>query len=256
MRVRVLAYAHTLPANLYTYLDAAFTAAGANNIVLGGLADPTKDAYGADNPAGKIVTWNLFPATTMTTTQNGFATAAETHCNYNVTIPNTIGYPEHKRCLIQVQSLSVHGEAFAVQNSALRNSPLFVGVEVEGIAVHNNFSSHITTGASRFGGAAGFSQLVGCFNLDTKGARDGASFGYGFDNHRSILDDGVLCSTPFGRQITIKLHNLTNKQLLNTNCDTADGPARTVANSKDIINNPTHLTLRLLFLDDDELPMR
>ena len=67
MRVRVLAYAHTLPANLYTYLDAAFTAAGANNIVLGGLADPTKAAYGANNPAGKLVTWNLFPATTMTT---------------------------------------------------------------------------------------------------------------------------------------------------------------------------------------------
>ena len=32
------------------------------------------------------------------------------------------------------------------------------------------------------------------------------------------------------------------------------GNSRLVGN--DIINNPTHLTLRLLFLDDDDLPMR
>ena len=83
------------------------------------------------------------------------------------------------------------------------------------------------------------------------------AFAYGFDNNRSILTDGVLCSSPFGRQIRIKLHNLTNKELLNTNSD--NGILLRVprtSNSKDIINNPTHLTLRLLFLDDDDLPMR
>jgi hypothetical protein len=82
------------------------------------------------------------------------------------------------------------------------------------------------------------------------------AFAYGFDNHRSILTDGVLCSSPFGKQIRIKLLNLTNKELLNTNSDNGTVLMKETPNSKDIINNPTHLTLRLLFLDDDDLPMR
>jgi len=161
-----------------------------------------------------------------------------------------------------VQSLSVHSEAYAVPDPSKRINPVYVGVEVEGIAVQNNFSSHI--GSTRFGGKVQSTQLVGTFNLESKALRQASevhydvsrAFAYGFDNHRSILTDGVLCSSPFGREIRIKLLNLTNKELLNTNSDNGNVLMKETPNSKDIINNPTHLTLRLLFLDDDDLPMR
>ena len=83
-----------------------------------------------------------------------------------MTIPNTIGYPEHKRCLVQVQSLSVHSEAYAAPDPSKRINPVYVGVEVGGIAVQNNFSSHIES--TRFGGKVHSSQLVGSFNLESK----------------------------------------------------------------------------------------
>ena len=255
---RVVFVADQLPTNLLTALIALGVDADDASISLGGTT-----AGALDNPADRLYTWNLFPATRLSAQQDGFDDPNDNHCNYSVTIPNTIGYPEHKRCLVQVQSLSVHSEAYAVPDPSKRINPVYVGVEVGGIAVQNNFSSHIES--TRFGGKVHSSQLVGSFNLESKALRQASeehydvsrAFAYGFDNNRSILTDGVLCSSPFGRQIRIKLHNLTNKELLNTNSD--NGILLRVprtSNSKDIINNPTHLTLRLLFLDDDDLPMR
>ena len=85
--------------------------------------------------------------------------------------------------------------------------------------------------------------------------RDKKPQAYNYTNQRSIVDDGILCSSPFGKQIRVRFVNLTNNKKLNTNSD--DGVLVRGSNSPtDIINNPTHLTLRLLFLDDDDLPMR
>ena len=254
---RVVFVADQLPADLLVVLLALGVNADDTAISLGGTT-----VAALDNPADRLFTWNLFPATRLSAQQDGFDDPNDNHCNYSVTIPNTIGYPEHKRCLVQVQSLSVHSEAYAVPDPSKRINPVYVGVEVEGIAVQNNFSSHI--GSTRFGGKVQSTQLVGTFNLESKALRQASevhydvsrAFAYGFDNNRSILTDGVLCSSPFGKQIRIKLLNLTNKELLNTNSDNGNVLMKETPNSKDIINNPTHLTLRLLFLDDDDLPMR
>ena len=261
---RVVFVADQIPANLKTALDAVSAPAGFVNNVSKTLGGDTVAGGALDNPADRLYTWNLFPATRLVAQQDGFDAPDDNHCNYSVTLPNTIGYPEHKRCLLQVQSLSVHSEAYAAPDPTKRINPVYVGVEIDGIAVQNNFSSHSDTA----GGKVHSTQLVGTFNLETKALRQASevhydvsmAFAYGFDNNRSILTDGVLCSSPFGKEIRIKLHNLTNKALLNTNSDNGllvrragDRPAE---NSKDIINNPTHLTLRLLFLDEDDMPMR
>ena len=203
-----------------------------------------------NNPAGRIYTWNLFPATKIDVVSHGFASSTDNHCNYTVTIPNTIGYPEHKRCLVQVQSLSCHNEALFVPDHDKRLNPVYVGVEVQGLGAQSNFSSHVTLSKdNRFDGNVADSNVVAYLNL-TNGVN-----ALSYQNNRSILDDGVLCSSPFGKQLRIKLLNLTNKDLLNTNASTATA-IRDHTDLTDLINNPTHLTLRLLFLDDDDLPMR
>ena len=268
-----------IPSNLKTRLDAAITrravVAGEDEfnveLILGG----NTAGFGHNNifipdgeggyDANRLVTWNLFPATTISGITNlGFANSTENHCNYRVTIPNIIGYPEHKRCLVQVQSVSVHADNYIAPDPSDRLNPLFLGVEINGIGVQGNFSSFVqVANGSRSGGKVSNTNIVGYCNLETRGLREvsqynydeSTAFAYGFDNYRSILDDGVLCSSPFGKQIHVRLINLTNKKDLNTN--SSNGAfVKTSNDNKDIINNPTHLTLRLLFLDDDELPMR
>jgi hypothetical protein len=118
------------------------------------------------------------------------------------------------------------------------------------LGAQSNFSSHVTLSKdNRFDGDVADSNVVAYLNL-TNGVN-----ALSYQNNRSILDDGVLCSSPFGKQLRIKLLNLTNKDLLNTNASTATA-IRDHTDLTDLINNPTHLTLRLLFLDDDDLPMR
>jgi hypothetical protein len=56
----------------------------------------------------------------------------------------------------------------------------------------------------------------------------------------------VLASTPFGREMRVRIVNLTTHS-------SEDAEPLEVNQFK---NNPTHLTLRLLFLDDDDIPMR
>jgi len=77
---------------------------------------------------------------------------------------------------------------------------------------------------------------------------------YGYDNSRSVLDDGVLINSPFGKSVRVRFLNLTTNETLNTNAADDLGDNRNT--TSDIINNPTHVTLRLLFLDDDDIPMR
>ena len=255
-----------IPANLLAALNLNPAVNGVS-MVLGGVAyhsdgqsDPTitsatiaqgrGDGDVSNNPNGRIYTWNLFPATKIDVISHGFASSTDNHCNYTVTIPNTIGYPEHKRCLVQVQSLSCHTEALFAPDHTNRLNPVYVGVEVQGLGAQSNFSSHVTLSKdNRFDGKVANSNVVAYLNL-TSG--DNA---LSYQNNRSILDDGVLCSSPFGKQLRIKLLNLTNKDLLNTNATTATA-IRDHTDLTDLINNPTHLTLRLLFLDDDDLPMR
>eukprot|EP01045_Picozoa_sp_COSAG04_P009276 COSAG04_NODE_533_length_12959_cov_8.218497_6_plen_572_part_00 len=190
------------------------------------------------------------------------------HCNYEVTIPNTIGYPEHKRCLVQVQSLCLYAKNefldANIYSTEDRVNPVYVGVILDGVAGQNVYSTYLSNEVTD--SKVSTTSLVGTCCLDVRGRRTtldsghtrGTPLSYGFDNHRSILDDGVLISSPFGKQLRVRLINLTNKKSLNTNASPSPAGLGGAGHhlSNDIIENPTHLTLRILFLDDDDLPDR
>ena len=184
------------------------------------------------------------------------------HCNYEVTIPNTIGYPEHKRCLVQVQSLCVYAKNEFLDSNIYsmsdRVNPVYVGVLLDGVGGQNVYSTFLSNETTE--SKVSTTSLVGSFCLDSRGQRSwfhtdsNPPLSYGFDNQRSILDDGVLINSPFGKQLRVRLINLSNKKTLNTNTGEHDETGH--APSDDINENPTHLTLRILFLDDDDLPDR
>jgi len=75
---------------------------------------------------------------------------------------------------------------------------------------------------------------LGCLQLQGLWAH------HGWRNTRSILDDGVLINSPFGKTVGVRLVNLST---LGTQMN-------------GLGSLPTHLVLRLVFLDDDELPDR
>ena len=211
--------------------------------------------------------WNLRKVPTVEFRGTNYP-RGNSHGDYLVNIPNVIGYPEHKRCLVQVQSLSVfphnefkltdffRGTKRGEKTGTRQNvGPVYVGVQLEGVGCQNIFTTA--------GGTVRNSQLVGTCCLDAKGAinydftdpsttdsRNRGLLSFGFDNSRSILDDGVLINSPFGKDIRVRFLNLTTNETLNTSRD------ETADDFDDVVNNPTHLTLRLLFLDDDDLPMR
>ena len=189
----------------------------------------------------------------------------ENHCDYRVTLPNTIGYPEHKRCLVQVQSVCLYGKnQFLDSNlysASERANPVYVGVVLDGVGGQNVYSTFVSN--EETSSKTSTTSLIGMFCLNTRGlpevrAHEPRLLSYGFDNSRNILDDGVLINSPFGKQLHVRLINLTSKQTLDTGYSESEyfsGPVNHEL-SDDITENPTHLTLRLLFLDDDEIPDR
>ena len=214
------------------------------------------------------IRWNMRRMPTASVTATEHFPPGQNHCNYEVTIPNTIGYPEHKRCLVQVQSLSLYpGNEFHMMrgHGTLKQvTPVQVGVVLEGVGVQNV----VATGT----GVVSDASIVASCPLGVKGHRyihqkpvasgGGVDLGhrvlsYAYENTRPILTDGVLISSPFGQQMRVKLINLTSNEVLNTTDDELSLTSTGSRNSlDDVINNPTHLTLKLLFLDDDDLPMR
>ena len=243
-----------IPARVYNRV--AGTSAMVDDI---GLSFSNGLVAGVDDTAAsgvKQIRWQLRKMPSLTLTPDNVWPRGQSHADYEVHIPNIIGYPEHKRCLIQVQSVSMFptdefGSAHISQSTRPDKlnqvSPVYVGVELGGVGPQNMFSTR--------SGALANEAFVGMFCLDAKGVNRESVMSYGFDNSRAILDDGVLCSSPFGKSVRVMFTNLTSKQALNTNVDES-GAGRAETEPESLINNPTHLTLRLLFLDDDDLPMR
>ena len=169
----------------------------------------------------------------------------EHHQNYTCFIPNSIGYPEHKRCLVQVQECWLSSPTGL--NNWVRQQPPLLGVELSGVAAKNVFTMSV---GGRAGVAESNGNLIGVGivelfshpvfqntgDVGVQSVNDNRKVSIGWRNTRSILDDGVLINTPFGRHINVKLVNM--------------------GNNKVFANTPSHVVLRLVFLDDDELPGR
>lgn len=243
------------------------------------------------------------------------------HVDYHVTIPNAIGYPEHKRCLINVQECWLNGTDLL--NAWSSHLPPMVGIELVGLGGHNMYSTSTgdwttPSGVMNKGTLIGFGMLAPVGSGDHS-HRNAAWSGQpdhhssllstttivGFRNDRAITNDGVLVNSPFGRSINVRIINMatgkpiqstasvvgswpTNLANANTKIVTNTGTLQaehviqtgpdspvfdpgsssssTFYNSQvinngiyhgaAIDNNPTQIVLRVLFLDDDEIPDR
>eukprot|EP01047_Picozoa_sp_COSAG01_P034226 COSAG01_NODE_2562_length_7452_cov_3.643139_1_plen_216_part_00 len=214
-------------------------------------------------------------------------TGFDTHVDYGVTVPNIIGYPEHKRCLMMVQEAWFYGgdslftnamnggvPADAASLGQFQTPPL-VGVEISGVAPHKSFTSNIGgAGLTTQAHTINNSQIIGYGVLNPIGQRSSFNenetietidrnqrIAYGFKSDRSILDGGVLTSSPFGKGIRVRFINMTTGATLATamsqfqDDDTTQTTFHFNANLA-IEDNPTHVVLRMLFIDDDEMPDR
>ena len=254
----------------YRVIQSAETDAASTVVVIDSALDGGAETIGHQYYVDKNVRFTIQRPTFTTTTDN--------HVDYTTTIPNIIGFPEHKRCLCQVQSAWFYAED-ALFNAGILNSfsgwqqtPPLVGVEIQGVAPQNVFSTNV-------GGARSLlnpqgentppqvnnSTMVGYGLLEPIGSNhtkvqpaeglqdtaDNQRVAYGFKSFRSIVDDGTLISSPFGKQIRVRFVNMTSGETL------ASASINGEATFHDSIqNNPTHLVLRMLFLDDDEIPQR
>jgi hypothetical protein len=209
--------------------------AGANQVTVAAGNAFTNMANGALNNAQYEVYNRGFPA-------------GQSNVDFYTTIPNYNGYPEHKRCLVQVLNVTTMPKATADSDMTADTQiqPLLCGLELEGVAVHCSYTN--TVGYDPFNftpGLTNTSQLISVFPMQKFSATRH------YTAQRSILDDGVLIGTPFGKRLRVKLKNMTTNDLLVVKPKTDGGDG-----NDEPKNNPVHITLRLLFLDDDEIPDR
>jgi len=174
--------------------------------------------------------------------------SGQSNVDFFATIPNYNGYPEHKQCLVQVLNVTTMPKATAASDMTAdtQTQPLLCSLELEGVPVHSSYTN--TVGYDPFNfttGTTNTSQLISVFPMQKFSATRH------YTSNRSILDDGVLIGTPFGKRLRVKLKNLTTNDLLVIKPKEEGGDA-----SDEPKNNPVHITLRLLFLDDDEVPDR
>ena len=176
--------------------------------------------------------------------------AGQSNVDFFVDIPNYIGYPEHKRCLVQLQNVTVMPKTTLDGGNDMtvdtQTRPLLCGLELEGVPVHNSYTNTIGFDPLHFvSGNINTSQLVCVFPLQKFNATRH------YTSNRSITDDGVLIGTPFGKRLRVKIKNMTTNEPLVVQPKNNNGDA-----NDEVKNNPVHVTLRLLFLDDDEIPDR
>ena len=209
--------------------------AGSNDVTVAAGNAFTNMANGALNNAKYEVFDRGFPA-------------GQSNVDFVVDIPNYMGYPEHKRCLVQVQNVTAMPKATPESDMTAdsQTRPLLCGLELEGVPVHNSFTNSIGFDPINFvPGTTNTSQLISVFPLQKFNATRH------YTNNRSIVDDGVLIGTPFGKWLRVRIKNMTTNDPLTMAPKVEGGDA-----SDEIKNNPVHLSLRFLFLDDDEIPDR
>jgi hypothetical protein len=215
--------------------EIATNVAGSNDVTVAAGNAFTIMANGALNNA----TYEVF--------DRGFA-SGQSNVDFFVNIPNYNGYPEHKRCLVQVLNVTTMPKATAASDMTAdtQTQPLLCSLELEGVPVHSCYTNTIGYDPLNFTtGTTNTSQLISVFPMQKFSATRH------YTSNRSILDDGVLIGTPFGKRLRVKLKNMTTNDLLVVRPKTDGGDA-----SDEPKNNPVHITLRLLFLDDDEVPDR
>ena len=120
----------------------------------------------------------------------------------NVSIPNIANFPHKKRCMLMVKDLSIitscdhggGGEDWSNEN--LYDGP-FVTIEMDGLAVQNSYNNVFNQGNTVAHGTIKIANVID----------DETTYGNFFLESGCVnpLTDGVLCGSPFGKQISIRV---------------------------------------------------
>jgi len=155
---------------------------------------------------------SAFQSATFDGTAYALSAIDYNNLDYKISIPNEASFPGKSRCLVKVESISAND---------LTSFELPVYVDIPEMAPHNLFIK------------------------DRRAI--GVVFG-GIWNPASIRDCGVLCQTPFGKTLSVKLFDAVTRSLLGTNM------VHTLGGVPNIVGKfPTSIVIRLLFLTNEDL---
>ena len=156
----------------------------------------------------------------------------------DVAIPNIQNFPHKKRCMLMVKDLSIIAECDQGgggqdwSNENLYDGP-YVSVEMDGLAVQNSYNNKHNQ-----------SNTVACGSLKIANVIDDETvYGNFFLESGCVnpLTDGVLCSSPFGKNISIRVMDMFT-----------NSPVEIVQQHiSDTLK--MFLTLKILFVDDHDM---
>ena len=173
----------------------------------------------------------------------GLLPVADSHADFFVNIPNSMGFTHKTRCLCRVES--VNGTVSTGNKPDQQIGSL--GVRITGMYPRNVFKNghdDLCLGVVHFhssddGGLRDFDADVA-----TAGQTDanGVYLGVG-----DIINDGVLCQSPFGKRLRVEVYELSSGKRLSPPAYNAYGKETPLA-AHDLT-----VKLRLLFLDENDL---
>ena len=134
--------------------------------------------------------------------------------DYRISIPNEASFPGKSRCLVKVESIAA-GDVTSYDTVAY--------VDIPEMAPHNLF-------------------------IKGRRAIGAVSDQGGMNNTSSLLDSGVLCQTPFGKTLSVKLFDVANHDLLGSNLIHSNAATVNLVNKF-----PTTIVIQLLFLTNEDL---
>ena len=171
----------------------------------------------------------------------GLLPATESHADFFVNIPNSMGFTHKTRCLCRVESVS--GVVSTANEPARQIGSL--GVRITGMYPRNVFKNghdDLCLGVVHFHSSddGALRDFPGPWTAQE--TANGVYLGVG-----DIINDGVLCQSPFGKRLRVEVYELSTGTRLSPIGYAAYGKQSHLA------DNDLTVKLRLLFLDENDL---
>ena len=171
----------------------------------------------------------------------GALPATESHADFFVNIPNSMGFTHKTRCLYRVESVS--GVVSTANEPARQIGSL--GVRITGMYPRNVFKNghdDLCLGVVHFHSSddGALRDFPGPWTAQE--TANGVYLGVG-----DIINDGVLCQSPFGKHLRVEVYELSSGTRLSPIGYAAYGKQSHLA------ENDLTVKLRLLFLDENDL---
>ena len=171
----------------------------------------------------------------------GLLPATESHADFFVNIPNSMGFTHKTRCLCRVES--VNGTVSTGNTPGQQVGSL--GVRITGMYPRNVFKNghdDLCLGVVHFHSSddGALRDFPGPWTAQE--TANGVYLGVG-----DIINDGVLCQSPFGKRLRVEVYELSTGTRLSPPSYNAYGKETPLA------DNDLTVKLRLLFLDENDL---